>query len=189
MKICYAFCGSYCTLAESVTQLQALKSAGHDIIPVGSFNFATVDTRFGEGQHWISRVKEITGHQVINTIAAAEPVGPVLQPDAMIIAPCTGNTLAKLATGISDTPVTLAAKSHLRNKRPLIIALSSNDGLGANFKNIATLYEKKHVYFVPLLQDDVEQKPYSLSCDFSLIPDTLAMAMEGRQLLPLFGMM
>ncbi|MCL2212303.1 MAG: dipicolinate synthase subunit B [Oscillospiraceae bacterium] len=187
MKICYAFCGSYCTLADSVVQLKALAAAGHEIIPVGSFNFADVDTRFGQGLEWLSRVREISGREVINTIAAAEPVGPVLQPDVMIIAPCTGNTLAKLATGVSDTPVTLAAKSHLRNKRPLIIALSSNDALGANFKNIAALYEKKYVYFVPLLQDDVEQKPYSLSCDFAKIPETLAMAMEGRQLLPLFG--
>ncbi len=186
MVICFAICGSFCNFENSLTQLAALVERGHSIIPVCSYHFAATDTRFGKAEELMARVEAIAGAKLITTLAEAEPVGPKLRPDAMVICPCTGNTLAKLACGISDTPVTLAAKAHLRNRRPLVLAVASNDALSANFRNLATLYEKKNVYFVPLRQDDILKKPSSLVCDFPQLPDTLIQAMEGRQKLPLF---
>lgn len=186
MVICFGICGSFCNFENAARQLEGLVAAGHTVIPVCSYHFSATDTRFGRAEELVARVEQITGHKIINTLARAEPVGPKLRPDAMVICPCTGNTLAKLACGISDTPVTLAAKAHLRNRRPLVLAVASNDALSANFRNLATLYEKKNVYFVPLRQDDIVKKPSSLVCDFSQLSDTLAQAMEGRQKLPLF---
>lgn len=139
------------------------------------------DTRFGRAEDLIRVLGDISGRGVIDTIVEAEPLGPKKVLDALIIAPCTGNTLAKLAAGITDTPVTMAAKAHLRCDRPLVIALSTNDALSANLKNIAVMMEKKNVYFVPLTQDDPVSKPHSLVCDFSLIEPTLECAMSGRQ--------
>ena len=139
------------------------------------------DTRFGRAEDLIRVLGDISGRGVIDTIVEAEPLGPKKVLDALIIAPCTGNTLAKLAAGITDTPVTMAAKAHLRCDRPLVIALSTNDALSANLKNIAAMMEKKNVYFVPLTQDDPVSKPHSLVCDFSLIEPTLECAMSGRQ--------
>lgn len=186
MVICYAFCGSFCNFERSFAEFEKLIAAGHELIPVCSYHFAATDTRFGRAQTLVARIEAACGKRIIDTIEAAEPVGPKLRPDLMIISPCTGNTLAKLACGISDTPVTLAAKAHLRGRRPLLLALASNDALSANFRNLATLYEKKNVYFVPLLQDDVLKKPSSLVCDFSLLTDCVTDAMAGRQRLPLF---
>ena len=186
MVICYAFCGSFCNFENSFAQLEKLIAKGHDIIPVCSYHFAKTDTRFGKAQALVARIENACGKPIIDSLEQAEPVGPKRKPDVMIICPCTGNTLAKLACGISDTPVTLAAKAHLRNRRPLVLALSSNDALSANFRNVATLYEKKNVYFVPLCQDDILKKPSSLVCDFSQLEATVAEALEGRQKLPLF---
>lgn len=177
----YAFCGSFCTLAESVKQLELLKNEGYDIQPIMSGCVWNTDTRFGKCDEFKRRIEEICGREIIHTIVDAEPLGPRVKLDAMVICPCTGNTLAKLACGITDTSVTMAAKAHLRSNRPLIICLASNDALSANLKNIATMLSRKFVYFVPLHQDDPEGKPHSLVADFSLLKDTLVSALDGKQ--------
>ena len=150
-----------------------------------SENSYTLDTRFGDAAYWRSYFKEITGNDIIHTIPKAEPIGPKKLLDALVIAPCTGNTLAKLTTGITDTCVTLAAKAHLRNNRPLIIAPSTNDALANAAKNIGALLNYKNIYFVPFGQDSFSGKPNSMVADFSLIPDTLDLALNGKQLHPL----
>ena len=186
MVICYGFCGSFCNFENAFAELEKLIAKGHEVTAVCSYHFAQTDTRFGKAQTLVARIESLCQKKVIDCLEEAEPVGPKLKPDVMIISPCTGNTLAKLACGISDTPVTLAAKAHLRNRRPLVLALASNDALSANFRNVATLYEKKNVYFVPLCQDDILKKPSSLVCDFSMLETTVIEALEGRQKLPLF---
>ncbi len=177
----YAMCGSYCTHKASLEQLTALRARGFDIVPIMSENVYSTDTRFGRCVDLIERVEDICSHKVIHTIVDAEPLGPRTPLDAMIICPCTGNTLAKLAAGITDTAVCMAAKAHLRGDRPLVIALASNDALSANMKNIAALLSRKHVYFVPMAQDDPEKKPHSLVADFSLLLPTFDLALEGKQ--------
>ncbi len=182
----YAFCGSHCTLSASLAPLRELCDAGWEVTPILSESVCTTDTRFWRAAAFRAEVEAITGHSAICTIAEAEPFGPARPLEALIIAPCTGNTLAKLAHGITDTPVCMAAKAHLRRDRPLLIALASNDALSANLENIAALLKRKAVYFVPLRQDDPTEKPHSLVADFSRIPEALAAAMQGRQLRPLF---
>lgn len=182
----YAFCGSFCTHKQSIDQMKILKSQGFDILPIMSENVYSTDTRFGEAKHLIEEVEKITQREVIHTIVDAEPLGPKIALDALMIAPCTGNTLAKIARGITDTAVTMTAKAHLRADRPLVIALCSNDALSANLQNISILLERKHVYFVPMKQDDPTRKPHSLIAEFSLVPETLSYAMEKKQLRPLF---
>ncbi|MGM9682922.1 MAG: dipicolinate synthase subunit B [Eubacteriales bacterium] len=177
----YAFCGSYCTHAASLLQLAKLRQQGYEIQPIMSENVYTTDTRFGKCSELIKNVEEICEKRVIHTIVDAEPLGPKTVLDAMIICPCTGNTLAKLASGITDTAVCMAAKAHLRGDRPLIIALASNDALSANMKNIAAMLTRKHVYFVPMRQDDPEKKPHSLIADFGLLEPTLAGALRAKQ--------
>lgn len=181
----YAFCGSFCTAAASIKALKILADEG-DILPIVSNNFASIDTRFGKANEIIAEIEQICGKSAVRSIVDAEPLGPALPLDALVIAPCTGNTLAKLACGITDTPVTMAAKAHLRQGRPLLVALASNDAMAANLQNIARLCMRKNIYFVPMKQDDPEKKPYSLVADFSLIPDALNAAFDGRQLRPLF---
>jgi len=182
----YAFCGSYCTFSSSFEALRELIAAGEDVLPIFSYNAAATDTRFGRAASFLRDAEALCGRSPVLTVLDAEPLGPKTPLEALIIAPCTGNTLAKLAQGITDTPVTMAAKAHLRQGRPLLLALASNDAMGANLKNVATLLEKKSVYFVPMKQDDPEKKPHSLVADFSLLPSALAAAREGRQLRPLF---
>lgn len=177
----YAFCGSYCTHKASLSQLEGLIDAGYQILPIMSENVYTTDTRFGKAADLITRVEALCKREVVHTIVDAEPLGPKIELDAMIICPCTGNTLAKMAAGITDTSVCMAAKAHLRGNRPLVIALASNDALSANLKNIATLLSRKFVYFVPLSQDDPQKKPHSLIADFSLLRPTLDFAFEGKQ--------
>ena len=177
----YAMCGSFCTHKTSLVQLKSLVEMGIEILPVMSEIVYTTNTRFGEAAELIKNVEQICKHKVIHTIVDAEPLGPKVVLDAMLICPCTGNTLAKLAAGITDTAVCMAAKAHLRSDRPLVIALASNDALSANMKNIATLLNRKNVYFVPMKQDDPENKPHSLIADFSLLYPTLKEALEGRQ--------
>lgn len=186
MKICYGFCGSFCTMERSVGMLRRLREEGHELYPAASFNALNVDTRFGRASDFRKEIERICGRPVIDTIEKAEPVGPVLKPDLMIIAPLTGNSLAKLAAGISDTPVTLAAKAHLRAERPLLLCLATNDALGGNFGNLAQMYQKKRIYFLPMRQDDPVNKPRSLVCAFEMIPEAARAAANGRQLLPLF---
>lgn len=182
----YAICGSYCTHRASLAQMEQLLRAGYDILPIMSDNVYSTDTRFGTARALIERVEGLCGREVVHTIVDAEPLGPSISLDAMIICPCTGNTLAKLAAGITDTAVCMAAKAHLRSNRPLVIALASNDALSANLKNIATLLTRKCVYFVPLFQDDPERKPHSLIADFSLLQPTLDCAFAGKQYQKIF---
>lgn len=182
----YAICGSFCTFSKTLEQLEELENEGYDILPIMSENAYSTDTRFWRAEDFRARVKEICGRDIIHTIVDAEPLGPKIKLDALIIAPCTGNTLAKIANGITDTSVSMAAKAHLRSDRPLVIALASNDALSANLKNIGTLLTRKCVYFVPMKQDDPEKKPHSLVTDFTLLGETLKMASEGKQLRKIF---
>ncbi len=186
MKIGFALCGSFCTFAPAIEQLEALSAAGHELVPIMSFNASAIDTRFGKAEDHINRIETICGRNIINTILDAEPLGPKEKLDLLVICPCTGNTLAKLAAGITDTPVTMAAKAHLRCDRPLLIALATNDGLSANLSNLNAMQKRKSVFFVPLNQDDPEKKPHSLVCEFSLLRDAAAYAVRGEQMRPLF---
>ena len=179
-----ALCGSYCTY-EKLFQAAEKLADTYDLIPIMSENAAETDTRFGTATEHIKRLMLLSGRKVVTTIAEAEPLGPAQPMDALLIAPCTGNTLAKLSHGITDTAVTMAAKAHLRNGRPVIIALSTNDGLSGSAENIARLLNRKHFYFVPFRQDDPATKPRSLQADFSLLEETVRAALQGRQLQPI----
>lgn len=179
-----ALCGSYCTYEKLFAALPAL-SERYALVPIMSETAAETDTRFGTAAGHIRRLMDLTGRRVVTTIAEAEPLGPKEPLDALLIAPCTGNTLAKLAHGLTDSSVTMAAKAHLRNGRPVILALSTNDGLSASAENIGKLLNRRHFYFVPFGQDDPAQKPRSLQADFSLLGETVAAALEGEQLQPL----
>ncbi len=181
----FALCGSFCTFKEVFKEIEKLVETGYEVLPIMSENSYTLDTRFGDAKHWIARFKEITGNKIIHTIPEAEPIGPKKLLDALIIAPCTGNTLAKLANGITDSCVTLAAKAHLRNARPLILAPSTNDALANASKNIGSLLNYKNIYFVPFGQDSFQNKPNSMVADFSLIPETIEAALHGKQLQPI----
>ena len=182
----FAMCGSYCTHASSVSELRKLVSGGLEVLPIVSENVYATDTRFGSARERISTLEEITGKRCIHTVVDAEPLGPKMPLEALIICPCTGNTLAKMANGITDTAVTMAAKAHLRSDRPLIIALASNDAMSANLENIAALLNRKCIYFVPMHQDDPSGKPHSLVADFSLLGATFEAAMKGKQYRKLF---
>ena len=169
-RCAFAVCGSFCTLETALEQAQELTARGWELLPVMSNTAARCDT--------------LAGHPVLDSLQAVEPLGPQNMAEALVIAPCTGSTLARLAAGLSDTPVTLAAKSLLRVGRPVVIAVSTNDGLGASGENIARLYQRKHYYFVPYGQDDPQAKPQSLKARFALLPAALDAALEGRQLQP-----
>lgn len=182
----YAFCGSFCTHKKSLEQLTKLVGLGYEVLPIMSDNVYSTNTRFGNAEELIRQVESITGNKVIHSIVEAEPLGPTVSLDALIISPCTGNTLAKMARGITDTAVTMAAKAHLRSDRPTVLALCSNDALSANLQNISILLERKNVFFVPMKQDDPYGKPHSLVCDFSLLETTLIGALDKKQIQPLF---
>ena len=182
----YCFCGSFCTFKESFEVLKRLKNTYNDIIPIMSYNAYSTNTRFGDSKDWVDKIEALCERRIINTIKDAEPLGPKIPLDALVISPCTGNTLAKLANGITDTPVCMAAKAHLRSDRPLIVALASNDAMSANLSNISTLLSRKNIYFVPMKQDDPINKPHSLVADFSLVEDTLSSAIAGKQIRKLF---
>jgi len=181
----FAICGSFCTFKAVFDEVKRLKDAGYDIIPIMSDNSYTLDTRLGDAVHWRRQFTEITGNRIIHTIPQAEPIGPQKLLDALIIAPCTGNTLAKLTWGVTDTSVTLAAKAHLRNGRPLIIAPSTNDALSNAGKNIGALLNYKNIYFVPFGEDDAMKKPTSMVADFTQIQPTLELALKGKQIQPI----
>jgi len=180
-----AMTGSFCTFRAVFEAWRALRAAGAELTPILSFNAATVDTRFYPAARTREILGEIAGKPPLATLAQVEPIGPRKLLDILAIAPCTGNTLAKLANGIADTPVTLAAKSHLRNGRPLVIAVSSNDALAQNSRSPGQLLAMRHVYFVPFAQDDPVGKPNSLVARFDMLPETLAWALKGRQIQPL----
>ena len=177
----FAMCGSYCTHRAALEQMRLLRQSGMEILPILSENVFTTDTRFGTAQALREAAEEICGRSAVHTVVDAEPLGPKTPLDALVICPCTGNTLAKMACGITDTAVCMAAKAHLRGDRPLVIALASNDALSANLKNIGGMLSRKCVYFVPMTQDDPQKKPHSLVADFSLLSATLTCAMEGKQ--------
>ncbi len=183
-NIGFAVTGSFCTFDKIKPQIKLLKDEGANVIPVFSYNAFNFDTRFAKADDFVRDIKEITGHQGINTIQQAEPVGPKKLFDIMVIAPCTGNTAAKLVNGITDTPVLMAAKAHMRNNRPLVIAISTNDALGINFQNIGKLMVMKNIFFVPFGQDDYEKKPNSMVADLSQIKPTIIKALQGTQIEP-----
>ncbi len=179
-----AVTGSHCTIEKVLPQVKELVAEGARVIPILSESVLSTDTRFGTAVHWRETLVTITGEQIIGSLVEAEPVGPQKLLDVMVIAPCTGNTLAKLANGITDGTVLMAAKAHLRNGRPLVIAISTNDGLGMNFRNIGLLFNTKNVYFVPFGQDDPVGKPRSLVASMQFLQDTIVYSLAGRQYQP-----
>ena len=181
----YAFCGSFCTIKKSLAVLRELARNDIKIKPIMSQIVYTTDTRFGKATELIEEVENICGEKIIHDIAGAEPIGPKNLLDIIAVSPCTGNTAAKIALGITDTPVTMAVKAHLRNNKPVVIAVATNDALGASAKNIGLLQNTKNIFFVPYRQDDPFGKNNSLVCDFSLIPDTIEKALSGEQLQPI----
>ena len=183
-RIGIALCGSYCTYEQVFREIEKLAEQ-YALVPIMSDTAAETDTRFGDAVEHIRHLMALTGKQVVTTIAEAEPLGPKTPMEALVIVPCTGNTLAKLSHGVTDSAVTMAAKAHLRNGRPLVIAFSTNDGLSGSAENIARLLNRKHVYFVPFRQDDPAKKPNSLQADFSLLGDTIEAALRGEQLQPI----
>ena len=184
MNIGFALCGSFCTFEKAFAAMADVASI-HTVTPIFSQAAYTTDTRFGTAESHIARAVALCGREPLHTVAQVEPIGPKKLLDALIIAPCTGNTLAKLAHSIADGPVTMAAKSHLRNGRPVVLALSTNDGLGGAAENIGRLLARKNYYFVPFGQDDAAGKPRSLIADFALLPAALDAALEGKQLQPI----
>lgn len=179
-----ALCGSYCTY-EMLFEAAEKLAGEYELVPIMSETAARTDSRFGAAAEHVKRLARLCGREVITTIAEAEPLGPKLPLDALLIAPCTGNTLAKLAHGITDSAVTMAAKAHLRNGKPLIIAFSTNDGLSGSAENIGRLLNRKNVYFVPFRQDDPAKKPRSLQSDFGLLSETVDAALRGWQIQPM----
>ena len=184
-KLGFALCGSFCTLERTLQTMEELAAQGWEIQPIMSPITYRTDTRFGTAEQWRSRGEALCGHPIWHTIPQVEPIGPRALLDLLLVAPCTGNTLGKLACGITDTPVTMAVKAHLRNLRPVVLAVSTNDGLGASARNIGTLLNCRNFYFVPFAQDDPLHKEASLVADLSRTQETLLAALQGRQLQPL----
>ncbi|QAY65645.1 dipicolinate synthase subunit B [Paenibacillus protaetiae] len=181
----YALTGSHCTLEEVMPQVKRFVDAGANVVPIVSQSIMTTDTRFGTSAHWQEQLKALTGNELISTIVQAEPLGPSKLIDVLLISPCTGNTTSRLANAITDSPVLMAAKAQMRNGRPIVLAISTNDGLGLNAANIAKLLVAKHMYFVPFGQDNPEQKPNSLVARMDLAMEACEAALQGRQLQPM----
>ena len=184
-NIGYALTGSFCTFQTSIEELKKLKKLNTNLFPILSFNSYSLDTKFGKAQNFIDEIEKITGNKIIHTIQDAEPIGPKKMLDILIIAPCSGNTIAKLANDIIDTPVTMAVKSHLRNSRPVVIGISTNNALSGSAENIGKLLNRKNYYFVPFKQDNPITKPRSIVCDFSYIQKTLEHALDHEQISPI----
>ena len=180
----FAMCGSFCTFEKVMEQMRAIAEKGYRLLPIMSYQASSTDTRFGKAEEINARVEEICGHKILKTIVEVEPIGPKGMVDLMIVAPCTGNTLAKLAQGITDTPVTMAVKSTLRIGRPVLIAFSTNDALSASAQHIGRLMNTKNIFFVPLSQDDPEKKPNSAASNFELLLPAALAALKGKQLQP-----
>ncbi len=180
----FALCGSFCTFSRALAAMRALSEANYSILPIFSQNAASIDTRFGKAEDFVKEAEEIAGRKAILTIEQAEPIGPHKMTDLLLVAPCTGNTLAKLSNGITDTPVTMAVKSHLRGARPVLVAVSTNDALAASAQNLGRLLNTKHYFFVPFAQDAPFAKPNSLVADFAIIPQAVEEALLHRQLEP-----
>ena len=186
LRVGFALCGSFCTLSKAIAEMRELKAKGADILPIMSENAYSVDTRFGKAEDIHKEIENICGKKIMHTIEKVEPIGPKKMTDIMIIAPCTGNTLSKLANSTIDTAVTMAAKSHLRGQKPLLIALSTNDGLSGSAENMGILLNRKNIYFVPMSQDDPIKKPNSLVAHFDLIIPSIGSAIMGYQIQPIF---
>lgn len=185
INIGFAITGSFCTFDKIKQQIKALKETEANVIPIFSYNAGSMDTRFGKAEEFKQEIKEICERDLVLTIEEAEPLGPKGMLDILIIAPCTGNTIAKLSNGITDTPVLMAAKAHMRNNKPLVISVSTNDALGLNLKNIGTLLNTKGIYFVPFGQDNCEGKPKSMIADTDKMIETVELALEGKQIQPI----
>ena len=184
-RIGFVLTGSFCTLSKVLPKMKELIKKGAEIIPIMSFNSYNLDTKFGKAKDFIDEIEEMTGKKIIHTIQDAEPIGPKKMTDIMVIAPCSGNTMAKLACDIIDTPATMSAKSHLRNNNPLVIAPSTNNGLSGNAENIGKLLNRKNYYFVPFKQDNPITKPRSIVFDAEYIIKTIEYALEGEQISPI----
>ena len=185
LRIGFAVTGSFCTMEKATDEISSLISCGAKVIPIMSEISCSTDTRFGSCAHFTEKLTSLTGEKVICTVKDAEPIGPKIKLDCLCICPCSGNTLAKLARGICDTPVTMAAKAHLRNERPLVIALASNDALCGNAESLGIMLARRNVYFVPFTQDDPANKPRSAVCDFSRLAATIDLAVKGVQIQPI----
>lgn len=184
-NIGFAITGSFCTFDKIKIEMKKLVNTGANVIPIFSFNTQQLDSRFGNAKDFMKEIETIAGNKAICTIPQAEPIGPKNLIDLLVIAPCTGNTLAKLANGITDTPVLMAAKAHMRNNRPVVISISTNDALSNSLKNIGVLMNMKNIYFVPFGQDDPVKKPKSLVADMTKIQETLLAALDGKQVQPI----
>lgn len=185
LRVGFAFCGSFCTMSKALGALEQTAARFGPVTPIVSGTVASTDTRFGAAHDFMREMERICGRRVISTVTGAEPIGPKGLLDVLVICPCTGNTLAKLAHGVTDTAVTMAAKAHLRNGRPLVICPATNDGLTGSAPNLGTMLNRKNVYFVPFGQDDCTGKPASLVADFTLVPDAVEAACRGEQLQPI----
>lgn len=186
IKIGYAICGSFCTFRRTIDEMKELLALGAELFPIMSDNAYSLDTRFGKAADFVAEIEALCGRSVIHTIPEAEPIGPQKLFDVLVISPCTGNTLAKLASGVTDTAVPLAAKAHLRNARPLVIGVSTNDALAAASKNIGLLMNCKNVYFIPMSQDDPVKKPNSMVVHFDKTPEAIGYALEKKQVQPMY---
>ncbi len=184
IRLGFALCGSFCTFAKVIAEMEELAKT-YDITPIMSKGAATIDSRFGKAEDFIAKITEICGKAPITTIEGAEPIGPKALLDVLLIAPCTGNTIGKLANGVTDTSVTMAAKAHLRNNRPVVIAVSTNDALSASAQNIGKLLNTKNIYFVPMGQDNPEAKPTSVVAHFDKCAPAIESALQGKQVQPL----
>jgi dipicolinate synthase subunit B len=184
-NIGFAITGSFCTFERILEEIKRISDAGYNIIPIFSFSVTNTDTRFGSAADFRAKIVAATGKEPVDSLVTAEPLGPMGVIDIMVVAPCTGNTLAKITQAITDTPVTMAVKAHFRNNKPVVIAVSSNDLLGINFRNLGTLMSMKNVYFVPFGQDDPLKKPKSMISDYNLILPAIEKAIIGEQLQPL----
>ena len=185
LRVGFAFCGSFCTMSKALAALEQTAARFGTVTPIVSEMVASTDTRFGAAHDFMREMERICARRVVSTVAGAEPIGPKGLLDVLAICPCTGNTLAKLAHGVTDTAVTMAAKAHLRNGRPLVLALATNDGLSGSAPNLGMMLNRRHVFFVPFGQDDCREKPASLVADFSLVPGAIRAAVKGEQLQPL----
>lgn len=185
VKIGFVLTGSFCTLKKTIPKIKELKNQGAEVIPIMSYNSYNLDTKFGKAEEFINEIKEITGKDIIHTIQDAEPIGPKKMTDIMVVAPCSGNTISKLAVDIIDTPSLMAIKSHLRNNRPLVIAPSTNNGLSGNAENIGKLLNRRNYYFVPFSQDNPITKPRSIVFDFDYLIKTIKFALDGEQISPI----
>ncbi|WP_110112783.1 dipicolinate synthase subunit B [Bacillus sp. CGMCC 1.16541] len=183
-RIGFGLTGSHCTYNEVMPEIEKLVNLGAEVLPVVSYTVQSTDTRFGDGADWIKRIEEITGNAVINSIVKAEPLGPKIPLDCMVIAPCTGNSMSKLANALTESPILMAAKATLRNHKPVVLGISTNDALGLNGINLMRLMSTKNFYFIPYGQDDPVKKPNSMVARMNLLTDTVYAALEGKQLQP-----